>query len=158
MAAIELSANETRRRFARCLCGAALGLVLGGRLWADRSNIVLGVLDHVATALEAGNATDALTSFDKQMPGYSQLEDYFAALTSQTSAHSDVDIIDETDSDAESKVVLRWIIDLRDKTTNESIDRRAREVHLRLIPSKDKPEAWKIVAFEPIDLFNPAGQ
>ncbi len=135
-----------------------MGFAMAPRLLADRSSIVLGILDHVATALDAGNATDALTSFDKQMPGYGLLEDYFAALTSQTSAHSDVDLLEETDSETELKAALRWILDLRDKVTNEAVDRRIREVHVRLIPAKDKPETWTIVAFEPIALFNPAVQ
>jgi hypothetical protein len=157
MAVIERSVGHSRRDFARGLC-AAMGLACVRRLLADKSSIVLRVLDHVATALDAGNETDALAWFDKQMAGYGLLEDYFAALTSQTSAHSDIDLLEETDSETEVKAVLRWILDLRDKVTNEAIDRRIVEVHVRLTRAKDKPENWTIVAFEPISLFNPAVQ
>jgi hypothetical protein len=158
MAATELRTIHSRRHFARRIFGAALGLVLTRSLRADHSVHVLRILNQVATALDAGNAAEALIPFDKSMPGYSRLEDYFVALASEVSAHSDIDLLDETDSETESKVVVRWILDLRDKVTNEGIDRRIKEVHLRLSAAKDKPEDWKIVALEPIDLFNPVVQ
>jgi hypothetical protein len=150
------SIGLSRRYFARGLYGTALGLTVARAILADRSNDVLSVLDHIATALDAGNPTDALSQFDKSMPGYSQLEDYFVALTSQTSVHTDIDLLEESGSAAESTVVLRWILDLRDKVTNESVDRRIKEVHARLALVTGRHGGWRIVAFDPIDLFNPA--
>jgi len=158
MAATEPRTIHSRRHFARRLYGAALGLILTRSLRADHSVDVLRVLNQVAAALDDGNAAGALIPFDKSMPGYSQLEDYFVALASEVSAHSDIDLLDEADSETESKVVVRWILDLRDKDTNEGIDRRIKEVHVRLSPVKDKPRDWKIVALDPIDLFNPVVQ
>lgn len=155
MAAIEPSTNHSRRHFARGLWGAALGLAVAPWLRADRAVDVLRILKQVATALDDGNASGALVPFDKSMPGYSQLENYFVALTNEVSAHSDIDLIDEDGSETESKAVVRWILDLRDKVTNDEVDRRIKEVHVRLVAVKDKPGDWKIVALEPIDLFNP---
>ena len=155
MAATEPRTTRSRRQFARGIFGTALGLVLAGRLRADRGADVLRVLNQVANALDDGSATEALAPFDKSMPGYRQLEDYFIALTSEVSAHSDIDLVEEKDSETESEVVVRWILDLRDKVSNEGIDRRTKEVHVRLAPVKDKPEELRIVALEPIDLFNP---
>jgi hypothetical protein len=149
---------HSRRNFTRGLWGAALGLVLTGPLRADRTADVLRILKQVATALDDGNPTGALIPFDKSMPGYSQLEDYFVALTNEASAHSDIDLIDEAGSETESKAVVRWILDLRDKATNEEVDRRIKEVHIRLVAVKDRPGDWKIVALDPIDLFNPIVQ
>ncbi len=136
----------------------AFGCVLARPLLADRNVDVLRILKQVATALDDGNPTGALIPFDKSMPGYSQLENYFVALTNEVSPHSDIDLIDEAGSETESKAVVRWILDLRDKATNEEIDRRIKEVHIRLVPVKDKPGGWKIVALDPIDLFNPIVQ
>jgi hypothetical protein len=148
----------SRRHFTHGLWGVAFGLAIAGSLRADGSVDVLRILKQVATALDDGNPTGALIPFDKSMPGYSQLEDYFVALTNETSSHSDIDLIDQTGSETESKAVVRWILDLRDKETNEEVARRIREVHIRLVPVKDKPGDWKIVALEPIDLFNPTVQ
>jgi|SRR5271165_1595885 len=158
MAVIEPRTIHSRRHFARHFGGAALGLVMARSLRADRSADMLRVLNQIAAALDDGNATGALMPFDRSMPGYSQLESYFIALTSEVSAHSDIDLLDEKDSETESDVLVRWILDLRDKVSNEGIDRRIKEVHIRLVPAKDKPAEWKIVALEPIDLFNPIVQ
>jgi hypothetical protein len=158
MAATELSSVNSRRQFTLGLWGAALGLAGARSLRADDSVDVLKILKQVATALDDGNPTGALIPFDRSMPGYSQLEDYVIALTNETSTHSDIDLIDQTSSETESKAVVRWILDLRDKETNEEVERRIKEVHIRLAPVKDKPGEWKIVALEPIDLFNPTVQ
>ncbi|MGA7413309.1 MAG: hypothetical protein WBW33_22735 [Bryobacteraceae bacterium] len=158
MAAIEASSIHSRRHFTRGLCGAALGLAVAPSLRADRAVDVLRTLKQVAIALDDGNAAGALIPFDKSMAGYSQLEDYIVALTNEVSAHSDIDLVDEAGSETESKAVVRWILDLRDKVTNEEVDRRVKEVHIRLVAVKDKPGEWKIVALEPIDLFNPIVQ
>ncbi len=157
MAAIVPSIHS-RRHFTRGACFAALSFVLAPPLRADSNVDVLRILKQVATALDDGNPAAALMPFDKSMPGYSQLEDYFIALTNEVSAHSDIDLIDQTASETESKAVVRWILDLRDKETNEEVVRRIKEVHIRLVAVKNKPGDWKIVALEPIDLFNPIVQ
>lgn len=158
MAATEPSSVHSRRQFTLGLWGAALGLAVARSLSANGNVDVLKILKQVATALDDGNPTGALIPFDRSMPGYSQLEDYVIALTNETSSHSDIDLIDQTSSETESKAVVRWILDLRDKETNEEVERRIKEVHIRLAPVKDKQGEWKIVALEPIDLFNPVVQ
>ena len=158
MAAIDPSTIQSRRHFTRGLWGVALAFVVARSLRADRTVDVLRILKQVATALDDGNATAALIPFDKSMPGYSQLQDYFVALANEVSAHSDIDLVDESGSQTESKAVVRWILDLRDKVTNEQVVRRTEEVHVRFSAVKDKPGDWRIVALEPIDLFNPTVQ
>jgi hypothetical protein len=158
MAATGPDNTHSRRHVIRAFCFAVLGGGIARPLCANDNVDALRILKQVATALDDGNPTGALIPFDKSMPGYGQLEDYFIALANEVSAHSDIDLIDQTGSETESKAVVRWILDLRDKTTNEEIERRVKEVHVRLAPAKDKPGIWRIFALEPIDLFNPVAQ
>lgn len=150
----------TRRAWLRAASAAAPALLLPRALLAGRSEDVMAVITYVATALTAGNPDDALLPFDPALPGLSTLAGYFEALCTEVTLHTDVDLLEETGSDTESNVLLRWTLDLRERMSNEELERREREVRVHFVPAaaKAKYGRWKIAAFGDIELFNPSLQ
>ncbi len=96
-----------------------------------------------------------MTPFDKSTPGYDKLASYFQALTGQARIQSDVEMVEEIGSDAESRLTLRWTLEIRIQTTGDVIERRVQEVRVRLVPAKSKKFPWKIISLDPVELFNP---
>lgn len=121
----------------------------------DRTQEVLNTIHYVAVSLSEGNGTDAMTPFEKSTPGYDKLASYFEALADQARVQSDVELIEESGSDTESKVSLRWTLTICLQTTGEVLERRVEEVHIRLVPGQSKKFRWKIVSLDPVELFNP---
>jgi hypothetical protein len=116
------------------------------------------VINYIATALTAGNGTDALAPFDPALTGYSTLSSYFEALSVEVTVRSDVDLLEETGSDSESNALLRWTLDLRERVSNAELQRRERQVRVRFVPAPQKAKygLWRIAAFDDIELFNPS--
>lgn len=148
----------TRRSALRVSSLAASALLFPAILAADRSEDVMKVINYVATALTAGNGTDALRPFDPALAGYATLSGYFEALSVEVTVRSDVDLLEETGSDSESNALLRWTLDLRERVSNDELQRRERQVRVRFVPAPQKAKygLWKIAAFDDIELFNPS--
>ena len=163
MAATEPDVTGSGRRLLtrRALLGyfprAASLLVLPVALRADRSEDLMAVISYIATALTAGNASDAMLPFDASLPGRDKLSGYFDALCTEVTVRSDVEMIEEKGTDTESDALLRWTLDLRGRMNNDELERRVRQVHVRFVPapSHAKYGLWKIVSFDDIELFNP---
>jgi hypothetical protein len=157
MAAIEL--KRTRRKAA---VSALLPLLLMDALplHADRAADVRAQIAYVASALGSGNPSDALGPFDKSCKDYQKLEDYFRALTAGFDVTSEVEILDEQDEEAETRLLVNWSLTLANSRaatdlTASTSERRSANINIRLVPQKGK---WKIVEFSPIDIFNPQGK
>lgn len=119
-------------------------------LRADRASDVRAEVGHIASALSAGNPTDAMTPFEKSCPQYQTLSDDFQSLNAYQ-MQNEIDVVDEEDSEMETKLTLNWTLTLTDQES-DATERRTGEIHVRLVPKDGK---WKIVAFEPISLFDP---
>jgi hypothetical protein len=157
MAAIEL--KRTRRKAA---VSALLPLLLMDALplHADRAADVRAQIAYVASALGSGNPSDALGPFDKSCKDYQKLEGYFRALTAGFDVTSEVEILDEQDEEAETRLLVNWSLTLANSRaatdlTASTSERRSANINIRLVPQKGK---WKIVEFSPIDIFNPQGK
>lgn len=122
---------------------------------ADRAQEVMGIIQYVAVALSEGDGADAASPFDKSTPGYEKLTSYFEALTDQSRVHSDVELVEESGSDADSRVTLRWTLQICLQSTGEVLERRVEEVRIRLVPTQSKKFRWKIVSLDPVEFFNP---
>jgi hypothetical protein len=158
----------TRRSVLRVSSLAASALLFPATLAAERSEDVMRVINYVATALTAGNGTDALRPFDPALTGYATLSGYFEALSVEVTVRSDVDLLElcqskecdpkETASDSEPNALLRWTLDLRERVSNDELQRRERQVRVRFVPAPEKAKygLWKIAAFDDIELFNPS--
>lgn len=154
MAAIELRQKHWKIVSFILLLTAAPGL------YADRTADVRAQVSYVAAALGNGNPTDALSSFDKSCKNYEKLKEYFGALTNGFQVTSEVEILDEQDEEAETKLLVNWTLTLTNlgsptDVAGGSSERRSAEINIRLIPQKGK---WKIVEFSPIGIFNPQGK
>jgi hypothetical protein len=108
-------------------------------------------VSHVASALTAGNAADAMSPFDKSLPDYEKLRGYFSGLTSAFQLTSQLEVTEEQDSDDQATLTLEWTLTLTDAQTGYATNRNA-TIHARLVPKNGK---WKIVEFSPIELFDP---
>jgi hypothetical protein len=158
----------TRRDVLRASSLAASALLFPASLAADPSEEVMAVITYVATALTAGNSSDALRPFDRAMVGYPTLAGYFDALVVEVTVRSDIDLLElcqgkecdpkENVPDSESRALLHWTFDLRDRVSNEEIQRRERQVRVRFVPAPKKAKygLWRIVGFDDIELFNPS--
>lgn len=118
---------------------------------ADQAQDIRARIDQIATALTAGNPAEAMIPFDKSYPGYARLSSYFAGLTGAFQVENEVSVTDEEDTSTESKVTIDWSLTLTDLGSNATIQRTA-VVTAKLVR---KGREWKIVAFAPIDIFNP---
>lgn len=135
------------RRLALCIALACYTLPLH----ADRSADARSQISHVAEALSAGDAAQAMLPFDKSCPQYEQLRNYFQGLAASYVLGNEVDITDEDDSDPDIKLTLSWVLTLTGFTT-DATERRAAEINAVLERKNGK---WLIVSFAPITIFNP---
>ncbi len=157
-----MAAIEPKRMRGKAVFIVSLVLLLAGTLplHADRAADVRAQISYVAAALGNGNPTDALGPFDKSCKDYQKLKDYFQALTNGFDVTSEVEILDEQDEEAETKLLVNWTLTLSNSRaasdlTASSSERRSMDVNIRLALKKGK---WKIVDLSPIDIFNPQGK
>ncbi len=118
---------------------------------ADDSADARAQLSSVATALSAGNASDAMAAFDKSFPKYDTLRSYFEGLTNAFQVTSGIDVNDEQDTPSEITLAVHWDLTLQNSETNYT-ENRAADIEVRLVKQSGK---WKILGFTPIDIFDP---
>ena len=138
-----------RRRSSSLIAIALLCTALPSR--ADRASDVRSEVAYVASALASGNPTDALTRFDKSMPDYDKLRDYFDGLTSSYDIASEVEVAEEEDGETETTLKVNWSLTLSDRVNSNST-RQTTEATMRWKQIKKK---WRIVSFTPVEMFNP---
>ena len=131
---------------------AALLLASTSSAGADQPAEIRARLHDVATALTDRNPAGAMTPFSKSLPEYERLRRYFDGLTEAFSIVNEVDVLDEQDTETATVARIRWALTLSNPQTDLSTHRSA-EIDVRFAREKGK---WKIVAFAPIDLFDPA--
>jgi hypothetical protein len=112
----------------------------------------LTVINRVATALAANDASEAMAQFDKSYPDYDKLQNYFIGLTGAYNITSEATVADEQDSPGVAKLMLDWTLTLTQPDSSLSKQRKA-EIQVRVVRKNGK---WKIAGFSPIEIFNPA--
>ena len=110
------------------------------------------VLGNLADALTAGNVSDAMDQFEKGLPDYDKLNNYFHGLVDAFYVTNEIEVLDENDLPGNTKLTLRWALTLTDLATNYTEDRSA-ELSVRLAGKGGK---WRIADLSPITLFDPA--
>lgn len=120
-------------------------------MFGDRAADMRSRISDVATALTAGNPADAIAPFDKSFANYDKLRGYFEGLTSAFQLVNEVDIVDEQDTENETKLTVNWTLTMTD-LTNSYTASRSGELNVRLVRNGKK---WKISDFSPIDVFDP---
>lgn len=121
------------------------------RAAADQPQDILQVVNRVTTALTASEPAEAIAPFDKSFTGYAQLVADFSNLTSAYSISNEADVIDETDTEGDTRITLDWRLTLQNNDLGQSRQRRER-VTLHLIR---KGKHWTIVDLAPLSFFDP---
>lgn len=112
----------------------------------------LKVLTDVAASLSAGDALEALRSFDPTMKGYPRLEAYLTALTGQFFVSSSVDFLSRKREGNKEVLTADWFVQLRSRGDDGPLLRRREQVNVTIDRTGKKP---KITALAPLDLFAP---
>jgi hypothetical protein len=118
---------------------------------AGQAHDVLEVINRVTTALTANNPADAIAPFDKSFAGYDTLAQYFTNLTAAYTVVNEADVVDETDSDNETRLTLDWTLTLQNEHGGPSEQRRE-QVQVRLVR---KGNRWMIADLSPLKFFAP---
>jgi len=129
-------------------------LPLAACLRADSEKDARDLIASLADALSAGKAELFLDSFDRAMPDYDKLRFNVAGLVEQADVSCNVEITVNEGDDSERTLTLAWILTIEPKQDSPGATEREKTVKCRL---KKVGRKWKIVSFEPIDLFAPAG-
>jgi hypothetical protein len=129
----------------------AVLLLFSPPISADRPEDIRAQVVYIASALSGGNPTDALGPIDKSFRDYDKLRGYFSALVQAYQVSTEVDITDEDDEEAETKLEVTWRLTLTDPATNAS-SQRTEDLKLTFSQKEGK---WKVTDLSPVDFFNP---
>ena len=117
---------------------------------ADPSQEVWDLLTQVASALSERNPAAFLAAFDPAMPGYEKLREHVTALLRNADVQSAIER-ESDEGDGQSRTVeLSWLLRIRPETEVTASTRREQKVKCRVEKAGRK---WRIVSFEPLDLF-----
>lgn len=128
-------------------------LPLADCLRADSEKDARALVASLAGALSAGKVELFLDSFDRAMPDFDKLRFNVAGLVEQADVSCNVEITGNEGDDSERTLTLDWILTVEPKQDSPGATQREKTVKCRL---KKVGKKWKIVSFEPIDLFAPA--
>jgi len=130
-------------------------LSLAALLRADSEKDAWNLVHSLADALSAANVTAFLDAFDRSMPGYDRLRTNVVGLLAQGDVGCNIEVTSNDGDDAERTLTLDWILTLEPKEVSPGMKRWEKKARCRL---KRVGKKWKIVSFEPVDLFlAPAG-
>ena len=107
----------------------------------------------MTAALTEVNVAEFMDAFDKNMPGYDDLQNRVTALVNQAEVTSSVEPIREAGDDTNRTIDLDWFLEVRSLINDGPIVQRREVIHCELRKEKKK---WKIVSLKPLDFFAPA--
>jgi hypothetical protein len=119
-------------------------------LRADSEKDVRDLIASAAGALSAGKVELFLDAFDKGMPDFDKLRYNVVGLTSQADVGCNIEITSNEGDDTERTMTLDWILTIENKDDSPGATRRQKTVKCGL---KKTGKKWRIVSFEPLDLF-----
>jgi hypothetical protein len=119
---------------------------------ADQSADIRRTLSDVASALSVSNPEQAMEPFDKAaFDVYDKLSSFFQGLTAAYQVDSQIDVTNEDSTETAATLEVHWVLTLTDPATNLD-QRRTGDITVKLARKKN---AWRIVGFTPISLFDP---
>ena len=127
-------------------------LPLAACLRADAEKEVEDLIASAATGLSAGKPEVFLEAFDPSMPEFEKLRNEVAGLTSQADLSCSIEELSNEGDDAVRTLTLDWILRIDPKDNNPGSTRRQKTVKCRIGKNGKK---WRIVSFDPLDLFAP---
>lgn len=131
---------------------ALLLVPLAARLQADSAGDVWDLVSSMAAALSEDNVSEFLAAFDRSMPGYRELESNSTAMLREAEARSSIEPVRNEGGDRRRTVELDWTLVLAGREHSSASERRERRVTSVAVKTGRK---WRIVSFDPLDLFAP---
>ena len=119
-------------------------------LAANSEKDAWNAIHSLADALSAGNVAGFLDAFDRSMPNYDKLRANVVGLLGQGEVGCNIEVTSNDGDDTERTLTLDWILTLEPKEVNPGAKRWEKTAKCRL---KKMGKKWKIVSFEPVDLF-----
>ena len=129
----------------------ALLLLLSTLAVADPAAEVLNVFAGAAEALINDDPASFLDSFDRNMPGYAQLQNNAAGLLAAYNGGATIEVIADEGDDRKRTVELDWLLILSQKGAINSPQLTRRQVVKCTVERRGK--RWVINALEPVDFF-----
>src|ERR1700719_4534937 len=129
----------------------ALLLIVSTLALADSAADVLNVFTSAAEGLINDDSASFLDSFDRNMPGYAELQDNVKGLLAADELGATIEEISDEGDDQKRTVALDWLLILKLKGSVNSPQETRRQVVKCTVERRGKQ--WKITAFEPIDFF-----
>lgn len=130
-------------------------LPLAACLRANSEKDVRDLIASAAGALSAGKADLFLDAFDPSMPGFDKLRYNVVGITSQADVSCSIEVLSNEGDDSARTATLDWILTLEHKDGNAGSTRRQKRVTCRF---KKTGKKWRIVSFDPLDLFESPAQ
>jgi hypothetical protein len=106
----------------------------------------------MASALSSGDAPGFLQVFDRRMKGFDELRAAVTDLVAAAVIESAIDPVENTGDDQARTVEVAWSMRLIGRSELATVTERQAAVTVRLARQGGK---WKVVGFEPADLFRP---
>ena len=119
-------------------------------LRADAEKEARDLIASLADELSAGDAKAFLGAFDRSMPDFDKLRFNVESLVSQGDVSCNIEITRNDGDDTERTLTLDWILSIDPKEDSPGSKRWEKIARCRL---KKVGKKWKIVSFEPVDLF-----
>jgi hypothetical protein len=117
---------------------------------ADAAEQVWEVLTSMASALSAGDAPGFLHAFDRSMKGFEDFRVAVTGLVAEAEIESTIDPVENTGDDAYRTLEVTWSMRLIGRSELQKLIERQATVTIRLARERGK---WKVVGFEPANLF-----
>jgi hypothetical protein len=129
-------------------------LPLAAALRADTEREVRDLIAAAASGLSAGDPGQFLAAFDPAMEGFGQLREDVRGLVAEADVSCSIEVSNSVGDDDAQTVTLDWIMRLDFKNQQPNYERRVKTVTCKL---RKMGKKWRIVSFDPLSLFKPAG-
>jgi hypothetical protein len=129
-----------------------LALPLAACLRADAEKEAEDLIRSVADALSAGKVELFLSFFDRAMPDFDKLRVNVTGLLAAADVSCNIEVRANGGDDTDRALTLDWILTLEANDGAPGATQREKTVKCQL---KKSAKNWRIVSFEPLDLFVP---
>ena len=129
----------------------ALLLLVATFAFADDAADVLKVFTSAAEGLINDDSASVLDSFDRNMPGYAELQDHVIGLLAANNVGATIEVITDAGDDRKRTVELDWLLILSQKGATNSPQQTRRQAVKCTVERRGKQ--WKITALEPVGFF-----
>jgi hypothetical protein len=121
-------------------------------LRADSEKDVEDLITSAISGLSAGKPELFLEAFDSSAAEFEKLRAEVIALTSQAELSCSIEVLSNQGDDVMRSLTLDWILRIDRKDGNPGSARRQKTVKCQIRKNGKK---WRIVSFDPLDLFTP---